>query len=525
MVWWMCPFSTVTEPNFLSSASACAASSVPQPHSGYTLQSGMCANTTIGVLCLRWLMSSCSQASCSAPSVPRPPALRFSTFTRAMKWTPFVSKLYHPAPLALLPYRSRYSFPSSSSTSCSPGTKNTPFGRALCRIWSTASNSSGFDRWLMSPVCSMNSGTEGSALIRSTAACSVPTTSGFAALLNPMWLSLICTKRSVPADASGSFGVLRLYDFRTPPSMMKNAPVPAHAMHVRKPRRSIPSSCSWLDIPILLAGDYAGRDAGAQWPTGGTCLPVQLTAATRVSSPCGTIRRSGPTPVMQQQEARRVSFGVFELDLLTGELRKHGLRMRLQRQPFDVLVLLIERAGDVVTREELQQKLWPANTFVDFDHGLNKAINKIRETLGDSAEAPRFVETVARRGYRFLADVRTIAPPPVASAVTVADVPAPPPAVGVRRRSLNWMAAAVVAILASAGVTWELYAARHGAPALRSLAVLPLESLSSDPSQDYFADGMTDELITELGRIGALRVISRTSVMAYKHTRKPLPEI
>jgi len=227
---------------------------------------------------------------------------------------------------------------------------------------------------------------------------------------------------------------------------------------------------------------------------------------------------------MQQQDARRVSFGVFELDLLTGELRKHGLRMRLQRQPFDVLVLLIERAGDVVTREELQQKLWPANTFVDFDHGLNKAINKIRETLGDSAEAPRFVETVARRGYRFLADVRTITPLAVASAVTVAEVPAPPPAVGVHRRSTTLMAAAVVAILATAGVTWELYAARHGARAPRSLAVLPLESLSSDPSQDYFADGMTDELITELGRIGALRVISRTSVMGY-HTRKPLSEI
>src|SRR5262249_56095475 len=100
---------------------------------------------------------------------------------------------------------------------------------------------------------------------------------------------------------------------------------------------------------------------------------------------------------------RRLSFGVFDMDLRTGELRKHGLRVRLQRQPFDVLALLIGRAGDVVTREELQQKLWPANTFVDFEHGLNKAINKIRDALGDSADAPRFVETVARRGYRFLA--------------------------------------------------------------------------------------------------------------------------
>src|SRR6478752_2057621 len=106
------------------------------------------------------------------------------------------------------------------------------------------------------------------------------------------------------------------------------------------------------------------------------------------------------------QDAGRLCFGVFEVDLRTGELRKRGLRVRLQQQPFQVLAMLLERRGDLVTREELQQALWPANTFVDFDHGLNKAINKIREALGDSAEAPRFIETVARRGYRFLADVR-----------------------------------------------------------------------------------------------------------------------
>src|SRR6476620_3232537 len=101
----------------------------------------------------------------------------------------------------------------------------------------------------------------------------------------------------------------------------------------------------------------------------------------------------------------RLSFGVFEVDLRAGELRKRGLRVRLQPQPFQVLAMLLERRGDVVSREELQQALWPANTFVDFDHGLNKAINKIREALGDSAEAPRFIETVAKRGYRFIAHV------------------------------------------------------------------------------------------------------------------------
>src|SRR5580704_6183834 len=111
---------------------------------------------------------------------------------------------------------------------------------------------------------------------------------------------------------------------------------------------------------------------------------------------------------MQEDRQSRGSlqFGVFELDLQAGELRKHGLRVRLQEQPLKVLVMLLERHGDIVTREELQKELWPADTFVDFDHGVNKAINKVRDALGDSAESPRFVETVARRGYRFLSDVK-----------------------------------------------------------------------------------------------------------------------
>src|SRR5580658_6696760 len=111
----------------------------------------------------------------------------------------------------------------------------------------------------------------------------------------------------------------------------------------------------------------------------------------------------------------RLRFGVFAVDLRTGELRKHGLRVRLQEQPFQVLAMLLQRAGQVVTREELQKKLWPEDTFVDFDHGLNKAVNKIRDALGDSAESPRFVETVARRGYRFLAEVKPDEVAPVRS--------------------------------------------------------------------------------------------------------------
>src|SRR6202047_3211705 len=122
----------------------------------------------------------------------------------------------------------------------------------------------------------------------------------------------------------------------------------------------------------------------------------------------------------------RLRFGVFEMDLRTGELRKHGMQVRLQKQPFQVLAMLVEHAGEVVTREELQKNLWPADTFVDFDHGLNKTINKIRDTLGDSAESPRFLETVSRRGYRFLAEVKAVdagwvpVPTPETGALSVA---------------------------------------------------------------------------------------------------------
>src|SRR6201993_1372608 len=243
--------------------------------------------------------------------------------------------------------------------------------------------------------------------------------------------------------------------------------------------------------------------------------------------------------MQENHEVRgRLCFGTFELDLRAGELRKHGLRIRLQEQPFLVLATLLEHPGEVVTREEIEKKLWPADTFVDFDHGLNKTINKIREALGDSAESPRFVETVARRGYRFLAEVKaadtvpvhrpesTTQPHPGAEApehaglagklATHKPVPAP----------LAWKISLFVVLLVMVSLaTWKLYSWKHPSPIIRSLAVLPLESLSSDPSQDYFADGMTDELISDLGQISALRVISRTSVMGYKRARKPLPQI
>jgi TolB-like protein/DNA-binding winged helix-turn-helix (wHTH) protein/Flp pilus assembly protein TadD len=237
------------------------------------------------------------------------------------------------------------------------------------------------------------------------------------------------------------------------------------------------------------------------------------------------------------QAGGRLCFGVFELDLRAGELRKRGLRLRLQQQPLQVLVMLLEHAGEVVLREELQKKLWPADTFVDFDHGLNKAISKIREALGDSAESPRFVETVERRGYRFLADVRVADSTPVRSP-ELAPQPGPTADARDRRAPAGTLALThlltprarmismfvLLALLASL-TAWELHSGNRPSPVIRSLAVLPLESLSSDASQDYFADGMTDELISDLGQISALRVISRTSVMAYKHTHKSLPQV
>jgi TolB-like protein len=177
------------------------------------------------------------------------------------------------------------------------------------------------------------------------------------------------------------------------------------------------------------------------------------------------------------QFKRAVKFGVFEADLAARELRKGGLKIRLQEQPFQVLAMLLENPGQVVSRDDLRKKLWPSDTFVDFDNGLNTAINKIREALGDSTEHPKFVETLPRRGYRFIGAAAAVAAPAQASA------------------------------------------------RIESLVVLPLENLSRDPEQEYFADGLTEALITHLAKISALRVVSRTTAMHYKGVHRPLPEI
>jgi len=166
--------------------------------------------------------------------------------------------------------------------------------------------------------------------------------------------------------------------------------------------------------------------------------------------------------------SRSLKFGIFEADLRAGELYRSSVKVNLQQQPFRVLASLLERPGQVVHRDELRKRVWAADTFVDFERALNKAINRIREALGDSAENPRFIETVPRLGYRFIAPVQ--------------------------RKTI-------------------------------SLAVLPLENLSGDPKQEYWADGLTDELITHVAKIGGLRVISRTSAVRFKRSAMALAEI
>lgn len=196
--------------------------------------------------------------------------------------------------------------------------------------------------------------------------------------------------------------------------------------------------------------------------------------------------------------------------------------MRLQAQPFQLLVLLLERPGELVTREEICQKLWPADTFVEFDQSLGTAINKIREVLGDSAAEPRFVETLPRRGYRFIAPVISVADP-AQEASPPAAPESEPEDVDRRNRSLHrliWAAASVVLLVSALGA-WYLLRPHP----VNSIAVLPLANLSADPNQQFFPDGVTDELITNLAQIGSLRVISHTSTMAYAGTRKSAPQI
>ena len=230
----------------------------------------------------------------------------------------------------------------------------------------------------------------------------------------------------------------------------------------------------------------------------------------------------------------RIAFDRFDVDLRSGELRKNGRRLRLQEQPFQLLALLLERPGEVVTREEICRKLWQADTFVDFDHSLGTAINKIREALGDSADHPRFVETLPRRGYRFIGQTTENGngSAPVAADPTSV-VKAPTPLLPLRSQWPRFATLALVAPLTLL-VAFVGYVGWRRAHTVRSsnsghvmLAVLPFENLSGNPNEDYFSDGLTEEIITQLGALSPdqLGVIARTTSMAYKRTSKSAQQI
>ena len=222
------------------------------------------------------------------------------------------------------------------------------------------------------------------------------------------------------------------------------------------------------------------------------------------------------------EQPRVIRFGPFEVEVRAGELRKNGAKIKLQEQPFRILVILLQHAGDLVTREELQAELWPNGTFVDFDHGLNAAIKRLREALGESAENPVFIETLARRGYRFTASVDNGSG---ASRTLSAQPTEPSKANSKSRPRLAGSALAISALAVVLFGAWK-YHQRSTAEdeSIQSLAVLPLEDFSHNP-EDYLADEMTDALITQLSKVSALRVTSRTSAMLYKGTHKSLPEI
>lgn len=221
-------------------------------------------------------------------------------------------------------------------------------------------------------------------------------------------------------------------------------------------------------------------------------------------------------------------FANFELDLGTGELRRHGVALKLQPQPAKVLTVLVKRAGQIVTRQDLAREVWGAETFVDFEHGLNFAIRQIRVNLEDDPDEPKFLETLPKRGYRFIAPVEVEnSSAEAAPALPPASQPLPtaPPRTATSHRT--WLTALACALVLSV-LAYAFFGRRRAhttARPIRSLAVLPLQNLSGDPAQEYLADGMTDELTTQLAKIGSLRVTSRTSAMHYKGMQKPLPEI
>jgi TolB-like protein/DNA-binding winged helix-turn-helix (wHTH) protein/Flp pilus assembly protein TadD len=240
---------------------------------------------------------------------------------------------------------------------------------------------------------------------------------------------------------------------------------------------------------------------------------------------------------IQAPDARIFRFGIFELDTQSGELRRHGQKVRLPDQSFQILKTLIGRPGEVVTRDELRRVLWTAETFVDFEVGLNSAVRKLREALDDAAENPQFVQTLPRRGYRFVASVTALAPsstslaePAAAEVETSLPISQPVVTSVARYRIPGWAAAGLLlALVASAAVyqRGELTDLRAGSAEepIGSLVVLPFANLTGDDAQDYFADAVTDAVTGHLAQVDGLDVISRTSARQYKELARGVREI
>ncbi len=214
-----------------------------------------------------------------------------------------------------------------------------------------------------------------------------------------------------------------------------------------------------------------------------------------------------------------IHFAVFEFDRQSRELHKNGRKVKLEGQPLQLLELLLSRPNDVISRDEVRHALWGEDTYVDFEHSTNAAVKRLRQALDDSAEAPRFIETIPRRGYRFIYPFN-------------GSGPGSTPVIPKPKRGVMWTAGLVAAaILLSLLVVGFGGGVRNGwrwgsQPKIASIAVLPIENLSGDPGQEYLADGLTEELISDLSHISAFnKVTSRTSAMSYKGARKPLREI
>ncbi|HET6726023.1 MAG TPA: winged helix-turn-helix domain-containing protein [Gammaproteobacteria bacterium] len=228
-----------------------------------------------------------------------------------------------------------------------------------------------------------------------------------------------------------------------------------------------------------------------------------------------------------------IGFGAYRFDARTGELWRDGVRLPLQGQPIDILAILLERPGELVRREEFRSRLWAANSYVDFDHGLNAAVKRLRAALNDSADTPQFIETLPRRGYRFIAQLDVSPNDPVSSPMAAKVARDPDEIVVAERpawRRKAWLPVAALLLIVIAGVVWDpanLWPSSGGtgSDADRSVAVLPFENLSGNPANRYFADGVQEEILTRLAHVSDLKVISRTSVRHYRSAPKDLPTI